>query len=77
MIRFFSRRSTVGLAFLLFTAGSTLFAQPFQIAIGDTVSDGVPAAGAGRILVHTETDLYNFTGTAGQSVFFEDLNVAL
>jgi hypothetical protein len=44
--------------------------QEFDIAIGDTVSDGVPAAGAGNIEVPGSRDRYRFTATAGQSVNF-------
>lgn len=73
--KFISLRAlSVGLALL----SSTLLAgaQTFPIQIGDTISDGVPAAGAGQINSHTETDYYTFTGTAGQNIFVEELSVA-
>ncbi|BCX48174.1 hypothetical protein HAHE_20820 [Haloferula helveola] len=40
----------------------------FSISIGDTVSDGVPGAGAGNIEVPGAFDVYTFTGTAGEFV---------
>lgn len=46
----------------------------FAIAIGDTVSDGVPGAGAGNIEVPGAFDEYSFSGTAGQSIFFNVLS---
>lgn len=45
---------------------------PFAIRVGDQVYDSVPAAGAGRLAVPGEIDLYTFTGTVGQQVFFDD-----
>lgn len=49
--------------------------QTFPIAIGTTVSDGVPAAGAGHIEVPGASDLYTFQATNGQSAFFEEVSV--
>ncbi|CAM2011048.1 Ig-like domain-containing protein [Acanthopleuribacter pedis] len=46
-------------------------AQHFQIAVGDSVSEGVPAAGAGLIETPGAFDLYRFEGSAGQTVFFD------
>ncbi|MEZ4869087.1 MAG: Ig-like domain-containing protein [Caldilineaceae bacterium] len=46
-------------------------AQVFTIAIGDTVSDGVPSAGAGNIETPGVKDIYHFTATAGQQVNFD------
>ncbi len=43
----------------------------FTIAIEDVVADGVPGAGAGRIETPGVQDLYRFTATAGQRVFFD------
>lgn len=62
-------------AALMLGAGK-LLAENLSIQIGDTVSDGVPTAGAGRIAVNTETDFYTFTGTAGQSIFIEEISAA-
>ena len=45
----------------------------FGYALGDVVSDGVPSAGAGNIETPGSTDTYSFTGTAGQSVYFDAL----
>lgn len=45
--------------------------QSFDIAIGDTVRDGVPGAGAGRIETPGVTDLYRFTAAAGQVLYFD------
>ena len=53
-----------------------LWAENFNIQVGDTISDGAPGAGAGRITVNTENDYYTFSGTAGQSIFVEELSVA-
>jgi hypothetical protein len=66
----------VGLAMVvgLWTAATS--GEQFAIQIGDPVSDGVPAAGAGRMAVSTETDIYTFSAVAGQSVFVEELGVA-
>ncbi len=47
--------------------------QTFAIAIGDTVADGVPAAGAGRIETPGTMDAYTFTAAAGQTVYFQYL----
>ncbi|MBK8022664.1 MAG: hypothetical protein IPK19_14835 [Chloroflexi bacterium] len=48
--------------------------QNFAIAIGDTVSDGVPAAGAGNLEAPGSLDIYSFAGAAGQSVIFDWLS---
>ncbi len=45
-----------------------------SIAIGDTVSDGVPVAGAGNIESAGGQDIYLFDGQAGQRVYFDALN---
>lgn len=55
---------------------AALSAEEFTIQIGDTVSDDAPGSGAGRIEASTATDIYTFAGTAGQSVFVEELSVA-
>ncbi|MDX1571539.1 MAG: hypothetical protein R3200_13735, partial [Xanthomonadales bacterium] len=57
-------------AFNTATAQTTQF---FNIAIGDTVSDGVPEPGAGNIENPFDKDVYTFTATAGQKVFFDAL----
>src|SRR5204862_6702435 len=49
-------------------------AQVFAVAIGDTVSDGAPSAGAGNIESPGSDDEYAFTGTAGQVIRFDDLD---
>jgi hypothetical protein len=49
-------------------------ADEFAISIGDTVSDGVPGPGAGRLATAKEEDFYTFTATAAQLVFFESLS---
>lgn len=43
----------------------------YPIAIGDTVSNGVPAVGAGNIETAGGLDIYTFHGNAGQRVFFD------
>ena len=50
--------------------------QEFTIAIGDTISDGVPAAGAGNLEAPGAKDTYRFEGTAGQVIAFEVLAFA-
>jgi hypothetical protein len=50
--------------------------ETFNIQVGDTVADGTPGVGAGRIAVNTENDYYNFSGMAGQSIFVEELGAA-
>jgi hypothetical protein len=45
--------------------------QEFPLQLGDTVSDGIPAAGAGRIESPGALDVYTFTATAGPRVAFE------
>src|SRR5690349_5417936 len=52
---------------------ASLHAEEFNINVGDTVSDGVPAPGAGRLATAQESDFYSFTATAGQLVFAEPL----
>jgi hypothetical protein len=47
--------------------------QQFDIAIGDTVSDGVPEPGAGNLDEPGARDIYRFEGTAGQELSFERL----
>lgn len=47
--------------------------QVFTIPIGSTVSNGIPAVGAGNIEVPGASDVFNFTATNGQSAFFEEL----
>src|SRR5688572_10520181 len=63
-------RSVLPLCLFLVTS---LNAEEFNINVGDTVSDGVPAPGAGRIATSQESDFYLFTATAGQLVFAEPL----
>ncbi len=43
----------------------------YTIAIGDTITDGVPGPGAGNIEVPGGVDIYTFSGTAGQQVYFQ------
>ncbi len=62
----------LALALCIFPA-TTLKAEEFNINVGDTVSDGAPAPGAGRLATAHESDFYLFTATAGQLVFAESL----
>lgn len=57
-------------------AAVNLAAENFSIQVSDTVSDGVPGIGAGRITVNTENDYYTFTGTVGQNIFVEEISAA-
>lgn len=45
--------------------------QIFPLAIGESVGDGSPAAGAGRIETPGALDLYRFSALPGQRVFFD------
>ena len=47
--------------------------QHFHIAVGETVSGGKPAAGAGNIDVPWSRDIYTFSATAGVMVYFDSL----
>lgn len=51
-------------------------AEQFSIQVGNIISDGAPAAGAGRIDVNSDFDTYTFTGTSGQNIFVEELGVS-
>jgi len=64
----------MGFGLLLF-AGE-LSAENFSLQVGDTVADGTPGVGAGRIVINTENDYYTFNGTAGQSIFVEEISAA-
>jgi serine/threonine protein kinase len=46
-------------------------ADTFTIAIGDEVTNGSPGEGAGNIESPGVKDEYTFTGTAGQTVYFQ------
>ena len=48
--------------------------QQFAVAIGDTVSDGIPAPGAGNLEVPGAVDVYTFDGLGGQEVLFDWLS---
>src|SRR6185436_13418915 len=70
-----SHRTRMILGVLIaWAAAIPLHGENFNIVVGDTVSDGVPGAGAGRFLTAKEEDFYSFTATAGQLVFFEALS---
>lgn len=45
--------------------------EQFALAFGDTVSDGVPAPGAGRLETPGAQDAYTFAGLAGQTAIFD------
>ncbi len=46
----------------------------FSIQIGDVISNGVPGPGAGRIETPGVRDVYTFTASPGQVVYFDLLN---
>jgi len=50
--------------------------QIFAIAVGDTISNGVPGAGAGNIESPGVKNIYTFSATGGQQVFFDLIDVA-
>ena len=60
--------------FILLAVPGFVSAQEFTFVIGDTVSDGVPGVGAGRLSTAKESDFYTFTATAGELAFFEALS---
>jgi hypothetical protein len=45
--------------------------QTFEIAVGDTVSDGQPTVGAGNIETTGVRDIYTFSAQAGQTIYFD------
>jgi hypothetical protein len=49
----------------------------FDIAIGDTVTNGVPISGAGNIEIPHGLDIYTFDAAAGQRVFVDVLELNL
>ncbi|MEZ4731122.1 MAG: Ig-like domain-containing protein [Caldilineaceae bacterium] len=46
-------------------------AQIFTVNVGDTVSNGAPGAGAGNIETPGVKDIYHFTATPGQQIYFD------
>lgn len=44
----------------------------FTLSIGQAVTDGEPAAGAGNIETSGVVDRYHFSGTTGQVVYFDE-----
>ncbi|GIG28396.1 beta strand repeat-containing protein [Cellulomonas marina] len=47
--------------------------QTFAIRVGQTVSNGVPAAGAGNLETVGSVDVYTFSATSGQDLRFDHL----
>lgn len=56
-------------------SGSTLSGEQFTMAIGDEITKDSPAAGAGFIENPGDRDSYAFTAVAGQTVYFQVLQV--
>ncbi len=71
-----SDRLPVDYSFALLDSGATnappLLADRFNIAIGDIITNGVPAPGAGNLETNGALDVYTFTSGVGQVVYFED-----
>ena len=65
--------SLLWISLLILVGALPLSAQTdlFQITYGDTVSNGVPAAGAGNIETGGAQDVYTFDGTAGDDAIFD------
>src|SRR5439155_1718700 len=61
-------------AFGTVSSSNALLNLIFSIAIGDTVTNGVPLPGAGNLEVAGANDIYTFTGTSNQLVYFDDLS---
>lgn len=55
---------------------SSAYAVNLTIQPGDTVSPGVPGAGAGNVDVVTDVDTYTFAGVTGQILYLEELSAA-
>lgn len=49
---------------------------PVEIAVGDTITDGMPVAGTGNLETPGALDIYTFEATAGQQIFFDAFGVA-
>src|SRR5205085_2412355 len=47
--------------------------QIFNISVGSTVTNGVPAAGAGVLGIPGEVDIYRLKVVAGQQLYFQEL----
>ena len=61
-----------GIATYQFKLWSVPAPQRFPISIGDSVRNGIPAAGAGNIESPGVRDVYAFTATPGQMLLFDD-----
>jgi hypothetical protein len=72
---FMSKLSIIIFSLLTLVSALPLAAQTdvFQIAYGDTVSDGVPGPGAGNIEVAGAQDIYEFQGAAGEEVIIDSV----
>ena len=64
--------SSVGL--YSFRLLEVLAPQQFTISFGDTISNGVPAPGAGNLEVPGAVDIYTFDALAGQDAVFDWLS---
>ncbi len=47
--------------------------ETFNLPIGTTITNNVPAGGAGRLSVPGQYDSYSMTVSAGQKIYFQDL----
>ena len=47
--------------------------QQFALSFGQTVTNGVPALGAGNIETPGAVDIYTFSATAGQKAYFDEM----
>ncbi|HEX5823723.1 MAG TPA: RHS repeat-associated core domain-containing protein [Candidatus Limnocylindrales bacterium] len=65
-------RGTYGFALLAGTSESTM-----DIALGDTVSRGVPSVGAGEIAAAGEIDRFRFRAEAGETIYLETMTGSL
>lgn len=54
--------------------GTPVAPEQFAIAFGDTISDGVPAAGAGNLEAPGAVDIYTLDALAGQEAIFDRLS---
>src|SRR5436190_18239333 len=51
--------------------------ERFNVTVGLVVTNGIPGAGAGSLAVAQEQDVYTFSATAGQTLYFRELGASV
>jgi hypothetical protein len=64
--------SLLALPFMMVSAAGAA-TENFSISLNQVVSNGVPAPGAGNLERGSAVDIYTFTASAGQEVFFNEV----